>query len=71
MGFTDLGPTLQGCSASGWPCSSGLLLMYSSWTWSGDKAVVLFVKAFLVMMAEAQEDKPNSVRSFTFLVLLC
>lgn len=71
MGFTDLGPTLQGCSASGWPCSSGLLLMYSSWTWSEDKAVVLFVKAFLVMMAEAQEDKPNSVRSFTFLVLLC
>ena len=57
MGFTDLGPTLQGCSASGWPCCLGLLLTCSSWTWSGGKAVVLFVKALLVVMAEAQESK--------------
>lgn len=68
MGFTDLGPTLLGCSASSWPCCSGLLLMYSSWTWSGGKAVVLFVKALLVVMAEAQESNPNSANSFKSLL---
>ena len=72
MGFTDLGPTLQGCSASGWPCCLGLLLTCSSWTWFGGKAVVLFVKALLVVMAEAQKNKPNSARTFkSLLVLLC
>ena len=59
MGFTDLGPTLLGCSPSSWPCCSGLLLIYSSWTWSGGKAVVLFVKALLVVMAEVQESNPT------------